>query len=101
MVTTIDLAEFGFREIKEVWRLLDAWVRKGLPVEFVNERVQVMMNKSGGGVFLRNEDFQVCMMGDDRLEMWVQCSECGREDVRGSFEIYGQHEGCEFCIGGP
>ena len=99
MNPTTDFAEFGMREIKEVIRLLNAWVEEGLPEDFDQEKVTVMMNKNSGNVFLTNEEFQVCMMCDDKLEMWLNCPNCGAEDFKGNIEIDEDNQYCEHCRG--
>lgn len=78
-MNTTDLSEFGYREIEMARDLLNAWVEKGLPNDFNNDKVTVMMNKNSGNVFLTNEDCQVAMMEDGELERFYSCPECGHE----------------------
>lgn len=70
MTTTINLAEFGIRELTEVRNLLDAMITHGLPDQFYNDGVHPMFNKISGAVFLTNSDYDVCMVVDGKLEMW-------------------------------
>lgn len=67
-VYTENLADFGYREIKMLRDILDAWVEHGLPDDFFNENVRPAMNSNSGFVFLVNEDHQVAMLNGDRLE---------------------------------
>lgn len=78
-VTTTDLADFGFREIKMLRDLLDAWVNKGLPDDFEGNEVRAMMNKNSGNVFLTNSEYEVCMESDGVLCSFYSCPECGHE----------------------
>lgn len=83
MTTTTNLADFGFREIKMMRDLLDAWVNNGLPSDFGTDGVIVMMNQNNGNVFLTNEDFQVAMESDGKLYSFYNSPYNG---VEGSFE---------------
>ena len=76
---TTDLSKFGYREIKKARNLLNEWVEHGLPKDFENEEVTIMMNMNSGNVFLTNSDFQVAMMNGDTLESFYSCPECGHE----------------------
>lgn len=78
-ITTTDLAEFGAREKAMAAELLTA-MGKGLPIDFYNEGVTVMMNRNSGNVFLTNSEYQVAMLTDDgKLESFYSCPECGHE----------------------
>lgn len=79
MTTTTNLADFGFREIKMARDLLDAWVNNGLPEDFDNSGVVLMMNRNSGNVFLTNEEFEVAMLNGDTLESFYNSPYEGRE----------------------
>lgn len=79
MTTTTDLSNFGFREIKMVSELLNAWVSNGLPDDFEADGVVPMMNMDSGNVFLTNSDFQVAMMNGDTLESFYSSPDVGLE----------------------
>lgn len=79
MSTTTNLANFGYREIKTARDLLDAWVNNGLPEDFSNDGVVLMMNMNSGNVFLTNEEFEVAMMSGDKLESFYTSPYGGRE----------------------
>lgn len=78
-ITTTDLGDFGHRERVMAEELLKAWREQGLPEDFSDDKVTLMMNTSSGHVFLVNEDFQVAMMNCDKLESFYNCPECGNE----------------------
>jgi hypothetical protein len=79
MTTTTDLSEFGFREIKMVSELLNAWINHGLPRDFESDEVVPMMNTSSGNVFLTNSEYQVAMLNGDKLESFYSSPYEGKE----------------------
>lgn len=79
ITTTTNLAEFGYSEIKELSRILNAWIKDGLPEDFGRDEVHPMFNKNSGYVFLTNSEYECCMMNGDDLETWYHCGECGHE----------------------
>jgi len=81
MTTTTDLSDFGFRELKLSAELLRAYCEN--PPEFLNDGVQVMMNRNSGYVFLTDDEFNVAMMNGDKLEQFHSCPECGEEGFAG------------------
>jgi hypothetical protein len=92
-ITTTDLAQFGWREKKMAAELLKAMVDQGLPGDFYDEKVTVMMNRHSGNVFLTNEDFQVAMMNGGELESFYSCPECGYEGFKDEMA----HDGGSEC----
>lgn len=79
---TTDFAEFGSREQKMAEVLLRAWRIEGLPEDFLNEQVMIMMNINSGYVFLTNSENQVAMMNGDRLESFYSDFETGEAGFR-------------------
>jgi len=67
---TEDLADFGNRERGMLIDLLTAWQNYGLPDGFNDDRVRCGFNMNSGYVFLVNEDGQVCMDVEGKLEIW-------------------------------
>ena len=59
--------------------LLNAWSSQGLPEDFYDDEVTIMMNKLSGCVFLTNSDYQVAMMNGDTLESFYTDFETGEE----------------------
>lgn len=69
-MTTIDLSKFGYRELDMAGDLLKA-IKDGLPDDFYDVGITVMMNQNSGNVFLTNDDLQVAMLNDEgKLESW-------------------------------
>lgn len=92
-ITTTDLSKFGHRERELAEELLRAWREGGLPSDFNDDGVTVMMNTQSGNVFLTNSDYQVAMMNGDDLESFYSCPECGHEGFIDEME----HEGNAGC----
>ena len=84
--TTTDLGDFGYREMEIAKDLLNAVLEEGLPETFNNEGLTTMFNTTSGYVFLTNDDFQVAMLKDGKLEMYYTCPECGEEGFREDLE---------------
>jgi len=81
-IVTNDLAQFGHREKKMAGVLLLAMNEQGLPQDFYDDEVTVMMNKNSGNVFLTNSDYQVAMMNGEKLESFYSCPICGHEGFK-------------------
>ena len=79
MSTTSDLSKFGFREIKMVRDLLNAWIEQGLPQDFENNEVLPVLNMNSGNVFLTNSEFQVAMLNGNKLESFYSSPYQGKE----------------------
>ena len=81
-ITTTDFSRFGSREREMAEELLKAWREQGLPDDFDNDSVVVMMNFYSGNVFLTNADYQVAMMNGDTLESFYTDFETGEEGFK-------------------
>jgi hypothetical protein len=92
-VTTTDLSRFGYREKKMAAELLNAMCEQGLPEDFEDDEVTVMMNMNSGNVFLTNSEYQVAMMNGDALESWYYTPYSGHEgfaeDLKAEYESDG------------
>ena len=64
---TSDLAHFGARERAILVELLQAWERGGLPLDFDNDEVVPMFNRSSGYVFLTNANYEVALVQGGEL----------------------------------
>lgn len=93
-ITTTDLADFGYREIKETIELLDMWMKQGLPVDFEEDGVQVMFNVESGYVFLTNSEYQAALIHNGQLKSYYTCAECGQAGFGYTFEKNVNCEGC-------
>ena len=76
---TEDLSDFGMREIEELKDILDAWLNNGLPDDFEYSGVKPAFNRSSGYVFLVNDEYQVCMEVDGKLESFYTTPYSGYE----------------------
>ncbi len=90
MTTTMDLSEFGSRELRMAGELLTAYGET--PPDFLGDGVQVMMNRDSGYVFLTDEDFAVAIMNGDRQAEWLFCPECAAQDFA---EDLPNHDCCQ------
>ena len=77
--TTTDMSKFGYREVEEASKLLNAWVKNGLPDDFDNDGVKLMMNQNSGNVFLTNNDYQVAMVDKNKLYSFYNTPYDGHE----------------------
>ena len=94
IVTTTDLAKFGYREIKMAEELLRAWRMQGLPKDFDENEVTIVMNMQSGCVFLANNEYQTAMMNGDNLESFYNCPYCGHEGFLEDMEHEPEDEEC-------
>lgn len=94
-ITTIDLADFGIRELQELRDILTAWIEHGLPDDFDHDEVRPMMNRNSGNVFLTNAEYQTAMLSGDKLESWYYCFNCGHEGFKEDCIL--NDEGCNKC----
>lgn len=78
-MTTINLSDFGYRELNSGIELLQAMIDQGLPQDFDNYEVHLMMNQRSGNVFLTNWNYQVAMMNGNNLESFYTLSYHGTE----------------------
>lgn len=90
-VTTTNLAKFGNREKAMAGILLIVMSEQGLPRDFYDDEVTVMMNTKSGNVFLTNSEFQCAMMKNGRLESWYNCPNCGAEGYWGDVSLREPH----------
>ena len=74
---TQDLSEFGYRELSEAAKLLNAYCEQ--PPDFLEDKIQIEFNPNSGCVFLTDGGYNVGMMNGDDLEQWLNCPECGEE----------------------
>lgn len=71
MAVTMNLDDFGYRELDEAIDILTAIKEHGLPRDFRGDDIRLAFNQDSGDVFLTNEDFEACALTDDGyLEIW-------------------------------
>ena len=85
-MTTTDMSKFGWRERQMAAELLTASCAQGLPDDFEDEEVTIMMNMNSGNVFFTNAEFQVAMMNGNKLESFYSCPVCGHEGFKEDME---------------
>jgi len=78
----LDLSKFGARELEMTEELLRAFREQGLPDDFEDEGLSIMLNTHSGYVFFTNSEYQVAMMNGDKLESFYSCPYCGHEGFR-------------------
>jgi hypothetical protein len=79
-ITTTNLEDFGWRELKMVRDLIDAVEKNGYPKDFELDEVTIMFNRNSGYVFLTNSDYQAAMLTDEgNLELWHFLPYSGQE----------------------
>ena len=62
-----------------------------------NEDTVPTLNEESGYCFLTNSDYQVSMMNEGKLSMFLNCSECGKEDFEQDWEV--DFKGSQTCHG--
>ncbi len=82
-ISTVDLSQFGYREIDIAGRLLAAYLDN---VFILGDGVQISFNTYSGNVFLMDEDYNVAMFNGEKLEKFYTCSNCGYEGFAGDFD---------------
>lgn len=80
MSNTQDLSKLGYREIDQLADLLKAYAKNGC--DFLNDEVKWEFNPMSDSLFLVDEDFNVAMLNDDKLEQWFNCPQCGHEGFK-------------------
>lgn len=85
-ITTTDFSDFGYREREEAKELLKAWSEQGLPEDFEDDNVTIMMNLESGYVFLTNDNYQVAMLNGDKLESFYTLPYGGEEGFAEDFK---------------
>ena len=60
-----------------------------------DEKTHIAMNNQSGYTFLTNEDYQVAMLENEKLTMFLNCGECGNEGLEGEFEVVDSCQGCK------
>lgn len=76
MTTTTDLSKFGWHEKRMAAELLTA-ACTGLPSDFYDDEITIMLNTNSGNVFLTNSKYQAVMMNGNKLESFYSCPICG------------------------
>lgn len=76
----VSLEGFEAREIGMAGDLLTAYADKVIPHDFIQpDNIKIGFNMNSGFVFLTNDENQVLMLRNGKLEMFYTCTECGQE----------------------
>ena len=71
-------------DLSEVTRLLNAYQRENTTTAFkalwYDEETIPTLNQESGYCFLTNSEYQVAMMNEGMLSMFINCGECGAEE---------------------
>ena len=100
---TEDITDIPLHEVVPLLTALDAFrnFRTGnnstemFKASWSDDGSKVAMNNQSGYVFLTNEDYQVAMIENEKLTMFLNCGECGNEGLEGEFEVVDSCEGCK------
>lgn len=79
MGTMMDLGKFGYRELELAKEILTAIIEHGYPEDFSDSEVQIAFNPTSNYVFLTNDEYQVAMVVDGKLESWYYTPYSGHE----------------------
>jgi hypothetical protein len=93
---TTDLSLFGYRELQMAIELLKAFKEVKTEIDFLGDGIKLMMNTSSGNVFLTDDDFNVAMMNGEKIQQWLTCSNCGKEDFKEELTL-NDNGLCEDC----
>ena len=71
-------------DLSEVTDMLTAYQQENTTTAFkamwYDEETIPTLNQESGYCFLTNSEYQVAMMNEGKLSMFINCGECGRED---------------------
>lgn len=79
MDTMMDLSKFGYRELELAKEILTAIIEHGYPDDFEDDGVSIAFNPISNYVFLTNDEYQVAMVVDGKLESWYSTPYSGHE----------------------
>lgn len=79
MTNTNDLSQFGYDELEKARKLLKEYSKNKTILE---GDVRIEFNPSSGNVFLLDENFNVCMLNNDKIERFYWCPICGHEGFK-------------------
>lgn len=93
IITTLDLGEFGARELEMARDLLAALLASNLPKKIKEAKgLQLMLNTGSGCVFLTDDDYRVYMINGQKLEEFYTCPICGEEDFWEDIKDHGKDD---------
>ncbi len=76
---TESLSDFGWRELRILKDIIDAWLQSGLPEQFTENGIRPAFNTHRGYVFLVNDECDIAMLNGNRLESFHSLPYSGKE----------------------
>ena len=83
--------EYG-RELREAIELLKVYADSDINLE----GLKICFNPNSGYVFLSDEDYNVYMEHNGKLEQWFNCPNCGNEGFKEDFDT--MENKCNECM---
>ena len=102
---TEDITDIPLDEVVPLLTALDKWRNestrtstKMFQASWYDKGSKVAMNNQSGYVFLTNEEWQVAMIDNGKLTMFLNCGECGNEGLENDFvNTVVFHRCCQGC----
>lgn len=79
-ITTVDLSKFRYRELDIASDLLKEYSKRNY--DFLSDGLTLNFNANSGNVFLSDEEYNVGMLNNGKLEQWFNCGYCGHEGFK-------------------
>ena len=99
---TEDITDIPLHEVVPLLTALEAYrsgstiaATKMFQAAWYDEKTHIAMNNQSGYTFLTNEDYQVAMLENEKLTMFLKCGECGNEGLENEFEVVDSCQGCK------
>ncbi len=89
------LSEFGMEERVELFKVMAAWEKDGLPIDFFDSGVVPIFHKELGCVCLMNSVGLKLRLKDDKLRTWNECFFCPHIGFEEDCLLNG--DGCNEC----
>lgn len=96
-IVTVDLSDFGFRELKAAARLLTLLAEDGLPSNMTSTGLALNFNMNSGYVFLMNSEYEVAIEVDGKLVEYLTCGNCGEEGTANDLDFDYNYYLCGDC----
>jgi formylmethanofuran dehydrogenase subunit E len=97
---TTDISKMDLSEVTE---MLNAYQNQGFKTTpafkamWIDEDTIPTLNQESGYCFLTNSEYQVSMMNEGMLSMFINCGECGREEFEQEWDLENGKTTCEGC----
>jgi len=99
MSLTTDISKMNISEVTE---MLNAYqedkVTNLFKSSWYDKGTVPTLNEESGYCFLTNEDYQVGMMYNETLSMFLNCGECGNEEFEQEFKVQDTCDGCKQIV---